>query len=86
MLSGIFLDVHLNLKHVLSVYFLIKTRNKIQEEFKRLIPLYNEICNNETEDVNELEDTEHLHDHIISTIHHLAETAPKVLKKIKHFY
>ena len=55
------------------------TRESIQESFGILVPLYNEIAKNRSEDVEKAKEN----DQIISTLHYLQETAPHLLKNIK---
>lgn len=53
------------------------TRNKIQEDFSKLVPLYNEVHNNTSSSL-ELENT-------INTIHHLKDSSKQVKERLHHF-
>lgn len=62
-----------------------QTRNKIQEQFGRLVPLFTEVSHNSSEGLKRLLEEES-HHHVISTIHHIHEKTPNILKNLNNFY
>lgn len=60
------------------------TRNKIQEDFGKLVPIFNEVSHNNSESIKRLLEEES-HHHVISMIHHIHEKTPNVLKNLHKF-
>lgn len=70
------------------------TRNQIQKEFGKLVPLFNEVSNNESIDIEKISPIflsikrlyeEESHHHVISMIHHIHGKTPSILKNLHKF-